>query len=151
MASIFAKLQRTACQKSDLLLILILYYVMTGHDRLIYVIMARDLFDSMCLPFSFDLPMARTYSEVRGVRCFTGGFLLGGSLGYVAVWESDDGGEGESMKSVEEEYRLSTAAKAGNPNWTKCPFWLLKSAPPFNACWHSFDDFNTIVILHRSL
>lgn len=45
------------------------------------------------------------------VRCFTGGFLLGGSLGYVAVWESDDGGEGESMKSVEEEYRLSTAAK----------------------------------------
>lgn len=52
-------------------------------------------------------------SAVRGVRCFTGGFLLGGSLGYVAVWESDDGGEGESMKSVEEEYRLSTAAKAG--------------------------------------
>jgi len=37
---------------------------------------------------------------------------LGGALGYVAVWESDDGGEGESMKSVEEEYRLSTAAKA---------------------------------------
>lgn len=45
------------------------------------------------------------------VRAFTGGFILGGALGYVAVWESDDGGEGESMKSVEEEYRLSTAAK----------------------------------------
>ena len=44
------------------------------------------------------------------VRAFTGGFILGGSLGYVAVWESDDA-EGESMKSVEEEYRLSTAAK----------------------------------------
>lgn len=56
-------------------------------------------------------------SAVRGVRCFTGGFLLGGSLGYVAVWESDDGGEGESMKSVEEEYRLSTAAKAGSNCW----------------------------------
>ncbi len=63
MASIFAKLPRTACQKSDLLLILILYYVMTGHDRLIYVIIARDLFDSMCLHFSFDLPMTLTYSE----------------------------------------------------------------------------------------
>lgn len=37
---------------------------------------------------------------------------MGGSLGYVAVWESEDGGEGESMKSVDEEYRLSTAAKA---------------------------------------
>lgn len=44
------------------------------------------------------------------IRAFTGGFLLGGSLGYVAVWETDDA-EGESMRSVEEEYHLSTAAK----------------------------------------
>ena len=43
---------------------------------------------------------------------------MGGALGYVAVWESDDGGEGESMKSVEEEYRLSTAAKAGRWDMT---------------------------------
>ena len=36
--------------------------------------------------------------DLPGVRAFTGGFILGGALGYVAVWESDDGGEGESMK-----------------------------------------------------
>jgi hypothetical protein len=53
--------------------------------------------------------------DLPGVRAFTGGFILGGALGYVAVWEPDDGGEGESMKSVEEEYRLSTAAKAAMP------------------------------------
>eukprot|EP00438_Fugacium_kawagutii_P032152 Skav231570 [mRNA] locus=scaffold481:208059:208666:- [translate_table: standard] len=56
--------------------------------------------------------MVMLWPELSGIRSFTGGFILGGSLGYVAVWESDDGGEGESMKSVDEEYRLSTAAKA---------------------------------------
>ena len=45
------------------------------------------------------------------LRSFTGGFLVGGSEGYVAVWEMEDA-EGESLKSVDEEYHLSTSAKA---------------------------------------
>ena len=49
-------------------------------------------------------------SQSSGVRAFTGGFLLGGSHGYVAVWETEDA-EGESVRSVDEEYHLSTSAK----------------------------------------
>lgn len=58
-------------------------------------------------------------TNLQGIRAFTGGFLLGGSLGYVAVWETDDA-EGESMRSVEEEYHLSTAAKVRNVHCVDC-------------------------------
>lgn len=52
MASIFANLQRTVWQKSDLLFIL-MYHIMHDCAWLIYIIMTRDVFDPICLHLLF--------------------------------------------------------------------------------------------------
>ncbi|CAJ1429043.1 unnamed protein product [Effrenium voratum] len=45
------------------------------------------------------------------IRALTGGFVVGGSSGYIAMWELAEEEDGSDASALAEEYKLATAAK----------------------------------------